>query len=156
TVAISPEAKKHVNDFNARFKKDPKKGNQVPQLREVFLTSTLGKGLPHPDTGARLAPKALGGPEISIQAGEDAREKLVEWMQQPDNPFFARSLVNRLWGHYLGVGIVDPVDDFSLANPPSNPELLDALAKDFLEHNYDIRHMEKVILNSRTYQLSSR
>jgi hypothetical protein len=156
TVAISPEARKHVKEFNEKFTKDPKKKNQAPQLREVFLTSTLGKGLPNPDSGARLPAKTLGGPEIDIQPGEDARAKLYEWMVQKDNPFFARSLVNRIWGHYFGVGIVDPVDDFSLANPPSNPELLDALAKDFLDHNFDFRHIERVILNSRTYQLSSR
>ena len=76
-------------------------------------------------------------------------------MRPPDNPFFARSFVNRVWGHYFGVGIVDPVDDFSLANPPSNEKLLDALAKDFVEHKYDIRQLERTILNSRTYQLSS-
>ena len=75
-------------------------------------------------------------------------------MQSPDNPFFARSFVNRVWGHYFGVGIVHPVDDFSLANPPSNPKLLDALAKDFVEHKFDIRTLERTILLSRTYQLS--
>jgi hypothetical protein len=63
--------------------------------------------------------------------------------------------VNRLWAHYFGVGLVDPVDDFSLANPPSNARLLDALAKDFMEHNYDMRHIERTILNTRTYQTTS-
>ena len=67
------------------------------------------------------------------KAGEDVRAKLVRLDASPDNPFFARSFVNRVWGHYFGVGLVDPVDDFSLANPPSNAKLLDALAKDFVE-----------------------
>jgi hypothetical protein len=80
---------------------------------------------------------------------------LFEWLRSPDNPYFARSFANRVWGHYFGVGIVDPVDNFSLANPPSNDRLLDALARDFREHKFDIRHLERAILNSRTYQLSS-
>jgi hypothetical protein len=97
----------------------------------------------------------LGGPEIALKDGEDLRVAVFEWLRQPDNPFFARSFVNRIWGHYFGLGIVEPVDDLSLANPPSNDKLLDALARDFVEHKFDIRHMERVILNSRTYQLSS-
>ncbi len=64
-------------------------------------------------------------------------------MHAADNPFFARSFVNRVWGHYFGVGIVHPVDDFSLANPPSNDKLLDALAKDFVAGKYDIRQLER-------------
>jgi hypothetical protein len=76
-------------------------------------------------------------------------------MRKEDNPFFARSFVNRVWGQYFGVGIVHPVDDFSLANPPSNDKLLDALARDFVKNKYDIRKLERTILNSRTYQLTS-
>jgi hypothetical protein len=110
----------------------------------------------HPDTGARLNPKALGGPMLAFEKGKDLREDLFQWLRSPENPFFSRSFVNRIWGHYLGVGIVNPVDDFSLANPPSNQKLLDALAADFAAHNYDIRHMERVVLNSRTYQLSAK
>src|SRR5262249_3099441 len=105
--------------------------------------------------GKPLPARALGGPEIKGKPGEDPRVALFDWMRLPDNPFFARSFVNRVWGHYLGVGLVDPVDNFSLANPPSNPKLLDALAKDFVEHRYDIRHLERAILNSCVYQLSS-
>src|SRR5262249_54707676 len=74
---------------------------------------------------------------------------------RPDNSFFARAFVNRVWGHYFGVGIVDPVDNFSLANPPSNEKLLDALAKDFIEHKFDIRYLERTVLLSRVYQQSS-
>src|SRR5437867_9293070 len=85
-----------------------------------------GNVLRHPDTNQVLNPKTLGGPEITPVAGQDPRAALFDWMRRPDNPFFARSFVNRIWGHYLGVGVVHPVDDFSLANPPSNPKLLDA------------------------------
>jgi len=77
-------------------------------------------------------------------------------MKAPDNPFFARALVNRIWAHYTGVGLVNPVDDFSLGNPPSNEKLLDALAKDFIDHKFDFRHIERVVLQSRTYQLSAK
>src|SRR5262249_33286030 len=79
---------------------------------------------------------------------------LFRWLVRPDNPFFARAFVNRVWAHYLGVGLVEPVDNFSVANPPSNERLLDALAKDFVEHGYDVRRLERRILASRTYQLS--
>jgi len=109
-----------------------------------------------PATNRPLPAKALGGPEIPLQPGQDPREALFAWMRSGDNPFFARSFANRVWGHYFGVGIVHPVDDFSLANPPSNPKLLEALARDFAEGHYDIRRLERAILNSRTYQLSSK
>jgi hypothetical protein len=125
-------------------------------VKEVFINTAPGKTLPHPDTNAALTPKALGGPEIPFVKGQDPRETLFQWMRSPDNPFFARAFVNRIWGHYFGTGIVHPVDDFSLANPPSNDKLLNALAKDFLDQKFDIRHIERIVLNSRTYQLSSK
>jgi hypothetical protein len=162
-VGVSPEAKAVVEEENKeRQKQAQAKGkNQLPPLREVFVGTPLqgkgpvggGKGLPHPDTGRPLAPKCPGGPEV--QARGDGREQVFEWLRSPDNPWFARACVNRVWGHYFGVGIVDPVDNFSLANPPSNPQLLDALARDFVEHKYDIRAIERTVLLSRTYQLSS-
>jgi hypothetical protein len=82
--------------------------------------------------------------------------ELAAWMTTPDNPFLARSLVNRLWGYYFGRGIVEPVDDFRVTNPASNPELLDALAKDFVDHKFDVKSVHRTILNSRVYQQSSR
>src|SRR5262249_54486027 len=100
-----------------------------------------------------LQPRALGGPEIHYQG--DARSQLFRWLVRPDNPFFARSFVNRVWAHYFGIGLVEPVDGFSVANPPSNEKLLDALARDFIDHRYDIRHLERAVLRSRTYQLSA-
>jgi hypothetical protein len=152
----SPDAKKVIDEENKVRKGQAKNGNNQNVVREVFVLAAPGKTLPHPDTGAALSPKALGGPVISVVKGQDLREEFFKWLRAPENPFFARSFVNRVWGHYLGVGIVHPVDDFSLANPPSNEKLLDSLAKDFTEHRYDIRHIERVILNSRTYQLSAK
>lgn len=157
TFGTSPEAKKAIDAENAERRKAQmgKNNRQVLQVREIFVGAP-GKGvMNHPETNKPLAPKFLGGPEIKLEAGKDAREALFNWLKQPDNPYFSRSFVNRVWGHYFGIGIVNPVDDFSLANPPSNPELLNALAKDFLEHKFDIRYIERTVLNSRTYQLAS-
>jgi Protein of unknown function (DUF1553) len=109
----------------------------------------------HPDTNQPLAAKALGGPEIPVAKGQDAREKLWEWMRSPENPTFARAFVNRVWAHYFGIGLVDPVDDFSQANPPTNARLLAELADDFIAHDFDIRYLERTILLSNTYQRSS-
>ncbi len=111
--------------------------------------------VPDPEGKRPLRPRALGGPEIAAGKGQDARVALFEWLRSPDNPYFARSFVNRVWGHYLGVGLVDPVDNFALANPPSNEKLLDELARDFTAHRYDIRHIERTVLQSRVYQLGS-
>jgi hypothetical protein len=160
SFGISPEANKAFTAENAERRKDAKNANQVLTIREVFIGANVGKGgvgapLPDPETGRPLAPKMLGGPEVKVKPGEDPRAVLFEWMRAAENPFFARSFANRVWGHYFGVGIVHPVDDFSLANPPSNPKLLDALAKDFVDSKYDIRKLERTILLSRTYQLSS-
>ncbi len=152
----SPTAKPVIDEENKVRKAQAKNNNNQNVVREVFVLPTPTKSLPHPDTNAALPPKALGGPVLPPVKGEDLRETLFKWLSAPENPFFAKSFVNRVWGHYLGVGIVHPVDDFSLANPPTNEKLLDALAKDFTEHGYDLRQIERVILNSRTYQLGAR
>jgi hypothetical protein len=113
------------------------------------------KELLHPKTKAALAPRFLGGKVVADQPGTDIREKLAEWVTAPDNPWFARAIANRVWKHFLGRGIVEPVDDFRVTNPPSNEPLLDALATQLVKERYDLRKLVKVILNSRTYQLSS-
>jgi len=104
---------------------------------------------------AKHPPKILGGPVVGYEkGGADPRIALWEWMRSPDNPYFARNLVNRLWHHYFGVGIVDPPQDMNAANPPSNAELLEWLSRDFIAHKFDLKHVHRTILNSRTYQLS--
>ena len=134
-----------------------KNNNQLLLVRELFAGVPVASKaiLTEVDTGRTLKPKAPMGPEFSHQAGKDIRLDLFNWLRTADNPFFARSFVNRMWAHYTGVGLVDPVDDFSLANPPSNLRLLDALASDFVDSKFDIRALEKKILMSRTYQTSS-
>jgi hypothetical protein len=157
SFGISPESQSVFRSENDKRK--PKKGVKNPgpplaQLREVFLAKT-GRALSDPDTNKPLPARALGGPVIFVDSATDPRQSLFEWMRAPDNPFFARSFVNRVWGHYFGAGIVNPIDDFSQANPPSNGPLLDALAKDFRDSKYNIRALERNILLSRTYQLTS-
>src|SRR5262249_43079372 len=85
-------------------------------------------------------PGALGGP--SLEGPGDPRERLFRWLARPDNPYLARAFVNRVWAHYFGVGLVEPVDNFSVANPPSNEKLLDSLARYFIETKYDVRALE--------------
>jgi hypothetical protein len=120
-----------------------------------YSSATVTTGEKNPLTGKTPEPKYLDGPEAKFSPDEDPRHALVDWMVRPDNPFFAKALVNRLWGHFLGRGLVHEVDDLRETNPPSNPELLDALAKDFIAHKFDVKHMIRTILNSRTYQLSA-
>ncbi len=125
----------------------------IPRLSETFLSDHPARRLADPVTGRPLSPRALGGPEL--HASGDPRQAFFAWLIQPDNPYFARSFVNRVWAVYFGVGLVDPVDGFSVANPPSNARLLDALADDFVSHGYDIRRLERQVLTSRAYQRSS-
>jgi hypothetical protein len=99
--------------------------------------------------------RALDGPSIEVAADQDPRQLLVDWMVDVKNPFFARAVANRYWAHFLGRGIVDPPDDMRVTNPPSNPELLDALAKDLIEHKYSLKNLVRTIVRSRTYQLSA-
>jgi hypothetical protein len=106
-------------------------------------------------TGQAAALKPLDGQPLEVDAGDDPRQKLVDWLTQANNPFFARAVVNRYWAHFFGRGIVDPLDDMRVTNPPSNPELLDALAKDLVEHQYSLKHLIRTICGSRTYQLSA-
>jgi hypothetical protein len=108
-----------------------------------------------PRSGQEMKPKALGGPEYDYVRGEDPRQKLADWMTEPGNPYFAKAISNRIWAHFMGVGLVEAVDDMRVTNPPSNPELLDALAKDLVAHHFDLKHMMSMILKSRAYSLSS-
>ncbi len=152
----SPAAKKLADAENAKRKEGStaKNNNQIVAVREMFFGGkTTSKAIPM--TTRTVGSKSLGGPEMPHKTGTDTRDKLWEWMRDPTNAFFARSFVNRIWAHYYGIGIVNPVDDFSQANPPTNARLLDALAKSFIESDYDIRKLETAILTSRTYQLSA-
>ncbi len=100
-----------------------------------------------------IVPAAYGG-SGPPPADSHRRRALAEWITAKDNPFFAKSTVNRVWSYFFGRGIIDPVDDIRASNPPSNTALLDALTKDFIDRGFDLRHLMRAIVNSRTYQSS--
>jgi hypothetical protein len=99
-----------------------------------------------------IKPRVLGGPDIKLEPGDDPRLAVWKWMVGSENPYFARSIVNRVWAYYFGKGLVDPVDALSAANPPSHPEVLDELVRDFVAHKYDLRHLHRRIVNLAAYQ----
>lgn len=121
---------------------------------EVIYVARTGE-VSQPRTGQTMKPRFLSVGDADIKPGTDRREALAAWLTEPDNPFFAKSVVNRVWFHVMGKGIVDPVDDFRDSNPSCNDELLDALAADFVKHDFDMKHVVKTIMKSRTYQLSA-
>jgi hypothetical protein len=139
-----------------RRKNDPREPGPAPNQPggEVIYDSRSGE-VTQPRTGKLMKPKFMGGAVPNIPPGTDRRQVLADWLTSGDNPFFAKSVANRIWFHLLGRGIVDPVDDFRDSNPSANDELLEALAKDFVAHKFDVKHLIRVILNSRTYQLSA-
>ncbi len=102
-----------------------------------------------------VRPAGLGDPALDIPPDEDPRLRLADWMGNKANPFFAKSLVNRYWKHFFKRGLIEPEDDIRDTNPPSNPELLDALAKHFVESGFDLKAVVRVITQSSTYQLSA-
>ncbi|MBI3862493.1 MAG: DUF1549 domain-containing protein [Planctomycetia bacterium] len=109
----------------------------------------------HPRTGAPVFAHALAAAAPSAEPEGDRRKLLAAWMTSRDNPWFARNFVNRVWAHFLGRGIVEPVDDVRLTNPPTNPELLDALARHFADSGFDFRQLIRTITASRVYQASA-
>jgi hypothetical protein len=114
-----------------------------------------GREVTHPTTRKKQEPIAFGSSVGPLAPEDDRRARLADWLTRGDNPYFAPSLVNRVWYHLLGRGIVEPVDDFRATNPPSNPELLDALAKEFGRNGCRLKPLIRSILNSQTYQLAS-
>jgi len=145
--------------FAAFFSRVKHKPGGLPE-DEVIYAGTAGE-VRQPRTGKTMKPKALGGPVYDDSGSPDPnmperRVSLANWLTGPGNPFFARSLVNRVWFHLMGRGIVEPVDDFRDSNPASNDELLDGLAADFAKGGFDLRALVRSILVSRTYQLASK
>ncbi len=108
----------------------------------------------HERTGQVTAPEFPYACQAPSQPDVSRRQALAAWLTAADNPYFARSYVNRIWGYLTGVGIIQPIDDIRAGNPPSNPELLDFLTKEFLASGFDVRHVMRLICQSRTYQLS--
>jgi hypothetical protein len=133
----------------------PKKGEPPPKPPlQVSLKAGPAQAT-NPKTNKPVQPAGLGGKPLAVTADDDPRAKLVDWMVEKDNPFFARALANRYWKHFLGRGLVEPEDDLRVTNPPTNPELLDALAKHFSEHGYDLKDLVRTICTSKVYRLSA-
>ncbi|MDY3555099.1 DUF1553 domain-containing protein [Gemmata sp. JC717] len=121
---------------------------------EVVFSARDGE-VSQPRSGRAMKPRYIGTGDADVKAGEDRRAVLARWLTSADNAFFSKSVVNRVWFHLMGKGIVDPVDDFRESNPSCNDELLDALAKDFAKNKFDMKRLVKTIMKSRTYQLSA-
>lgn len=124
---------------------------QSEDYRQILVFNAFGGEVNHPVGGAVVKPKFLGG-TVPDTNGKDRRAVLADWITSNENPYFAKSIANRIWAHFTGVGVVDPVDDFRASNPASNPELLDALAAKLVEYKYDIKQLVRDICNSQTYQ----
>jgi hypothetical protein len=118
---------------------------------EIVYTNYTPQDVTHPKTLEAVAPSVPYG---TADDAASLREAMADWVTSADNPQFARSAVNRLWSYFMGIGIIDPVDDIRSSNPPSNPALLDALTEDFVASGFDMRHVMRVIARSRTYQQS--
>lgn len=138
----------------AFFSRVKLKGKQFGLDDEVVYLQRNGE-VQHPLTRKNLEPIAFGYTPEKVGPDEDRRAPLAAWLTAPDNRYFARSTVNRLWYHLLGRGIVEPVDDFRDTNPPSHPELLDALAAEFVKNDFKIKPVIKLIARSKTYQLAA-
>jgi hypothetical protein len=126
-----------------------------PSPRGEFLSAEGDPPARHPRTGEAIFAYAPGTAMPKASPQGDRRKVLADWMTSSENPWFARNLANRMWAHFLGRGVVEPVDDVRATNPPSNPELLDALAKYLIDSKYDVKQLIRAICASRTYQLSS-
>lgn len=122
---------------------------------EYWWASPGKAGIEHPVTKAMLPARPPADKEVAIPDNTDPRAVLAAWMTDPKNPYFAHAIVNRVWSAFMGRGIVDPVDDFRASNPPTNGPLLDFLARDFVEHRHDLKHLMRTIMRSQAYRLSS-
>jgi len=127
---------------------------EAEDQRETIIFNSGSGEVTHPVGGRVMQPKFLGGATPDVK-GKDRREVLAEWIASPENPYFAKNLANIVWAHFLGKGIIDPVDDVRVSNPAMNPELLEALGQKFQEYHYDFRRLIKDICASRTYQLAT-
>lgn len=140
-----------------------KRDQQLTDLRKQIegVTAEIDKirkspvTVSQPRTNEQLKPQPLDRSQPAIEPGSDPRIALVDWMTSGNNESFNGSIVNRIWKHFLAVGLVEPVDDLRASNPPTNPALWKALNADFAAHGFDLKHLMRTILNSRTYQLSS-
>jgi len=126
---------------------------EVPTNEIIFVKSR--GNVTHPQTGEALAPKPLGYPAFDLDIHADPRRDLARWMTDAENPFFARTMVNRTWAHFLGRGMIHPIDDARSTYPPSNPELLEAMSNEFITGGFDVNQLIRTIVGSYAYRLKS-
>jgi hypothetical protein len=139
--------------FVSFFTQIGRKTGEDPRERIIFNSG--GGDARHPVTNAVIPPRFLGE-DVGDIAGKDRRQVLADWVASPKNPFFSKHIANLVWAQYMGRGIVEPVDDARLSNPPSNPELMEGLAAKLVEYNYDLRKIVRDVCNSATYQRTTR
>lgn len=142
-------------ELSAYFSGVGRKKGVLPN-EEVIYTLRTPRPVVHPETNQAIKAAFPFEHEGTIDAQTNRRKQLAQWLTSPENPYFAKSLVNRYWSYFLGRGIIDPVDDIRASNPPSNPELLTALTEDFIGHKFDLKHLIRTIVRSHTYQRSYR
>jgi hypothetical protein len=142
-------------EFGAYFAQVAFKKGALPG-EEIVYRNYMGGEVKHLKTDMVMAPKVPVGAARETTAAEDRRDPFVDWLTAKENPFFAKSMANRVWSYFFGKGIIEPVDDIRASNPPSNPALLDALTEDFVKSGFDLRNLMRTICQSRTYQLSIR
>lgn len=123
--------------------------------RDTVVMLKNSGSIRHPRTRETMQPKPLLAEPVSTDGIRDLRRPLAEWITSPENRLFARNIVNRFWGYFMGTGLVEPIDDMRATNPPSIPSLLDRLADDFVASGFDLRHLQRQIMTSSVYQLSS-
>jgi len=123
---------------------------------EIIYDQRSGYDMKHPKDNHVVAPQLLVASTVPVAIPSDQRRRdaLADWLVSKDNPFFAKAIANRMWSYFFGHGIIDPVDDIRASNPPVNPALLDALSKDLIQHQFDLQHLMRTIVNSRAYQTS--
>ncbi len=166
--ALGVEPGKNANQLSRDFSRMVTEGKTIPFSELIALPPRNAPAPNRPQRpgengrNARREPpmqvaKLLGQDDpLNLNKFEDARAPLMDWLRSPENPYFAKAFANRVWANYFNVGIVEPPDDMSLGNPPSNKPLLDHLAQGFIEHNFDMKWLHREICNSAAYQRSWR
>jgi len=142
-------------EFGAYFAQVAFKKGALPG-EEIVYRNYMGGEVKHLKTDMVVAPHVPVGSARATSAAEDRRDPFVDWLTSKENPFFAKSMANRVWSYFFGKGIIDPVDDIRASNPPSNPALLEVLTDEFVKSGFDLRKLMRTICQSRTYQLSIR
>lgn len=150
TESWTPNDNKHMAAFFANVKY-----KSTQEWKEQIVYTQPWAKYKDPMTGKAITAIPLDGDEIKIPGRKDSRAVFAKWLTDPENPWFAKNITNRIWFWLLARGIIHEPDDIRPSNPPSNPKLLAYLEKQFIDHSYDLKHIYRLILNSRTYQLSS-